>query len=67
VQTVMRRYGVPDAYDRLKELMRGQRVDAAALRAFVAGLPIPAAERERLARLTPADYTGLARELARDV
>ncbi|HXQ63631.1 MAG TPA: lyase family protein, partial [Steroidobacteraceae bacterium] len=67
VQTVMRRYGVPDAYDRLKQLLRGQRVDAAALRAFVADLPIPAAERERLARLTPADYTGLARELARDV
>jgi adenylosuccinate lyase len=67
VQTVMRRYGVPDGYERLKELTRGQQVDAAALRAFVAGLPIPAAERERLARLTPADYIGLARELARDL
>ena len=66
VQTVMRRYGVPDAYERLKALTRGQRVDAAALGAFVATLPLPAAERERLARLTPGDYLGLAAELARD-
>jgi adenylosuccinate lyase len=65
VQTVMRRYGVPNAYERLKALTRGQRVDAEALKAFVAKLPIPAEERERLARLTPADYVGLARELAR--
>jgi adenylosuccinate lyase len=66
VQTVMRRYGVPNAYERLKALTRGQRIDAAALQAFVAKLPLPPAERERLARLTPADYLGLARELARD-
>jgi adenylosuccinate lyase len=66
VQTVMRRYGVPNAYERLKALTRGQRIDGAALRAFVAELPIPAAERERLAKLTPADYVGLAQELARD-
>ncbi|MBS0374985.1 MAG: adenylosuccinate lyase [Proteobacteria bacterium] len=65
VQTVMRRYGVPNAYERLKALTRGQRVDAEALKAFVAKLPIPVEERERLARLTPADYVGLARELAR--
>jgi adenylosuccinate lyase len=67
VQTVMRRYGVPNAYERLKALTRGQRIDADALKAFVAKLPLPAEERERLARLTPADYVGLARELARDV
>jgi adenylosuccinate lyase len=66
VQTVMRRYGVPNAYERLKALTRGQRIDAAVLQAFVAKLPLPAEERERLARLTPADYLGLARELARD-
>jgi adenylosuccinate lyase len=66
VQTVMRRYGVPNAYERLKALTRGQRIDAAALKAFVAKLPLPPAERERLARLTPADYVGLARDLARD-
>jgi len=66
IQTVMRRYGVPDAYERLKELTRGRRVDAAALARFVATLPLPAAERERLARLTPAAYVGLAASLARD-
>jgi adenylosuccinate lyase len=66
VQTVMRRYGVPNAYERLKALTRGQRVDAATLRAFVAELPIPADARARLAALTPADYVGLARELAAD-
>ena len=66
IQTVMRRYGVPNAYERLKALTRGQRVDGAALKAFVAELPLPAADRDRLARLTPADYVGLARELARD-
>ena len=66
VQTVLRRHGVPNAYERLKALTRGQRVDAAALRALIAELPLPAAERERLARLTPADYVGLARQLAAD-
>jgi adenylosuccinate lyase len=67
VQTVMRRYGVPNAYERLKDLTRGRRVDAAALAAFVADLPLPADVRERLARLRPDEYVGLARELARDV
>lgn len=66
VQTVMRRYGVPNAYERLKALTRGQRIDAAMLRAFVAELPIPADARARLAALTPADYVGLARSLAAD-
>ncbi|SRR5579871_2601195 len=66
LQTVMRRYGVPNAYERLKGLTRGRRVDAAALKEFIATLPLPAEERERLGRLTPAEYIGLARELARD-
>jgi adenylosuccinate lyase len=67
VQTVMRRYGVPNAYERLKDLTRGQRVDGAALASFVAELPLPADVRARLAELRPHDYVGLARELARDV
>jgi adenylosuccinate lyase len=67
VQTVMRRYGVPNAYERLKDLTRGQRVDAAALAAFVSDLPLPADVRVRLAQLRPHEYVGLARELARDV
>ena len=66
VQTVMRRYGVPNAYERLKALTRGQRIDAEALKAFVARLPLPPEVRERLAHLKPADYIGLAAELARD-
>ena len=66
LQTVMRRYGVENAYEQLKALTRGRRVDAAALAEFIGRLPIPAAERERLARLTPADYIGLARQLASD-
>ena len=67
IQTVMRRYGVPNAYERLKDLTRGQRVDGAALRTFVATLPLPADVRERLAELTPAAYIGLAGDLARDI
>jgi len=67
IQTVMRRYGVPNAYERLKDLTRGQRVDGEALRAFVATLPLPADVRERLSALTPARYIGLATDLAGDI
>ena len=63
----MRRYGVPDAYEQLKSLTRGQRVDAAKMRAFVEGLPLPAEVRTRMASFTPASYIGLAAQLARDV
>jgi adenylosuccinate lyase len=65
IQTVLRRHGVPDAYERLKTLTRGRRVDAAALSAFVATLPLPQEARAQLAQLKPADYLGLACELAR--
>ena len=64
VQQVMRRYGVPDAYDKLKAISRGQRLDRAQLAAFIKALPIPADARKRLLDLTPARYTGLAAELA---
>ncbi|MCC7198122.1 MAG: adenylosuccinate lyase [Gammaproteobacteria bacterium] len=67
IQTVMRRHGVPDAYDRLKDFTRGRRVGAAELREFVATLPIPAEAQARLIALTPAAYTGLASRLAREV
>jgi adenylosuccinate lyase len=67
IQTVMRRYAVPDAYEQLKALTRGKRVDAAAVAAFVAGLPIPDAEKQRLLELTPATYLGIAARLARAV
>ena len=65
IQTVMRRHGVPDAYEQLKALTRGQRVNAEKLRAFVEGLPLPADVRERLASMTPGSYTGLAEALAK--
>jgi adenylosuccinate lyase len=67
IQTVMRRYAVPEAYEQLKELTRGRRVDATAVAAFVEALPIPAAEKDRLRALSPGTYIGLASRLARSV
>src|SRR5712664_743958 len=67
VQQVMRRHGVPDAYERLKAISRGKRLDRGQLAAFVRKLPIPAAAKKRLLALTPATYTGLAADLARRV
>jgi len=66
IQTVMRRYAVPEAYEQLKALTRGRRIDAAAIATFVDGLPLPEAEKARLKALTPATYAGLAARLARD-
>jgi len=65
VQQVMRRHGVPDAYEKLKALTRGKRLDRARLAAFVRALPLPAAAKKRLLALTPATYTGLAAALAK--
>jgi adenylosuccinate lyase len=67
IQQIMRRHGVPDAYEKLKALSRGKRLGRAQLAAFVRRLPIPAAAKKRLLALTPASYTGLAAELARRV
>jgi adenylosuccinate lyase len=67
VQTVMRRYGIDDAYEQLKALTRGREISRDALAAFIAQLEIPPAERDRLAALTPAQYIGLAAELAREI
>jgi len=67
VQTVMRRAGMAGAYEKLKALTRGQTIDAAAMRDFVATLDLPQADRDRLSALTPATYTGLAARLAREV
>jgi adenylosuccinate lyase len=60
VQSVMRVHGLEQPYERLKELTRGRRVDAAAMREFVTGLGLPPAAEARLLALTPATYTGLA-------
>jgi adenylosuccinate lyase len=65
IQSVLRAAGVANGYELLKQFTRGQNVDAAALRAFVATLPLPEADRTRLAALTPPQYLGLAASLAR--
>ena len=67
VQTVMRRHAVPEAYEQLKALTRGRRLDATALAAFIDGLPIPEEEKSRLRALSPATYLGLAARLAREI
>jgi len=64
IQTVMRKHGLPNPYERLKELTRGRTIDAAGVRAFIAALEIPEADKQRLLAMTPSTYTGLAPELA---
>lgn len=65
VQTVMRAHGLPDAYDRLKTFTRGRAIDRAAMHEFVGSLDLPPEEKDRLLRLEPAGYLGLAPALAR--
>jgi adenylosuccinate lyase len=67
MQQVMRRYGVADAYEKLKDMTRGKRLDRKELASFVRSLPIPPDAKKRLLALTPARYTGFAAELARRV
>jgi adenylosuccinate lyase len=64
IQTVLRAAGVPNGYELLKEFTRGRSIDRQSLQQFVATLPLPAAEKARLAALTPADYVGSAARLA---
>jgi adenylosuccinate lyase len=64
VQTVMRRYGVPNPYEQLKELTRGKGIEPQALREFIVKLAIPEADKARLLEMTPASYIGKASELA---
>jgi adenylosuccinate lyase len=63
----MRRYGVPNPYEQLKELTRGKGINAEALAAFVDQLPIPPEAKARLRAMTPATYIGKAADLARRV
>ncbi len=67
IQTVMRRYGVPSAYEKLKEVTRGKSVTAEALHGLIRDLPIPETEKQRLLVLSPAGYIGKAAELARRI
>jgi len=64
VQTVMRRYGLPEPYEQLKALTRGQGITRDSMRTFIEGLALPADAKQRLLALTPAGYIGLASELA---
>ena len=65
IQTVMRKVGMDHPYERLKELTRGRRVNAEIMRDFVAALPLPKADKERLLKLTPSTYIGIAEKLAK--
>ncbi|MBQ0032768.1 MAG: adenylosuccinate lyase [bacterium] len=65
IQTVMRKVGMDHPYERLKELTRGRRVNAEIMRDFVKALPLPKADKERLMKLTPSTYIGLAAQLAK--
>jgi adenylosuccinate lyase len=68
IQTVMRRYNIENAYDKLKELTRGQSgINRDSLRAFIETLPIPEAEKLRLLQLSPETYIGRAAELAKRI
>ena len=67
VQTVMRRYGLPQPYEQLKALTRGRGITQDALREFIAQLDLPAEPKQRLLDMTPRSYIGLAAELARKV
>ena len=67
IQTVMRRYGLPEPYEQLKRFTRGKRVGKDALRDFIGGLKLSVAEKKRLLAMTPGDYTGNAAEQAKDV
>jgi adenylosuccinate lyase len=63
IQTVMRKAGIEKPYEKLKELTRGQTIDCNTIRAFVEGLELDAADKQRLLEMSPASYTGMAAEI----
>jgi adenylosuccinate lyase len=65
IQTVMRRYGIEQAYEKLKALTRGHKIDQVALKQFIESLNLPKDIKQRLLELTPAKYTGNAADMAR--
>jgi adenylosuccinate lyase len=67
VQTVMRRYGLPNPYEQLKALTRGQGISKDSMRAFIQALDIPDSAKQALLELTPGSYTGHARNLAETI
>ena len=67
IQTVMRRYGIEQPYEKLKELTRGKSVDQHAMQEFVSKLDIPQEAKDRLMAMTPANYIGNAIEQAKNI
>ena len=67
VQTVMRRYGIENPYEQLKELTRGKGISKDALREFITGLAIPQEAKTLLLQMTPSNYIGIAEKLARAI
>ena len=67
IQTVMRRYGLPQPYEQLKKFTRGEAMTRELMQGFIMKLEIPEAEKQRLLAMTPGNYTGKAAELARRI
>ena len=67
IQTVMRRYGVENPYEKLKDLTRGKQIDSKIIDDFISTLEIPTEAKEELRKLTPMNYIGNAINLARDI
>ncbi len=67
IQTVMRRFGLPQPYEQLKKFTRGEAMTRDLMRGFIEGLELPQAEKDRLLAMTPGSYTGKAAELAKRV
>ncbi|ALQ97145.1 adenylosuccinate lyase [Xylella fastidiosa 32] len=67
VQTIMRRHNLPNPYEQLKALTRGQGITADSMRAFIETLDLPTEAKQRLHDLTPRAYTGLAKQLALNI
>jgi adenylosuccinate lyase len=63
IQTVMRKCGIPDAYEKLKDLTRGKKIDEARVREFILDLDLPEGDKNQLLQLTPHNYIGLADKL----
>jgi adenylosuccinate lyase len=67
IQTVMRRFGLPEPYEQLKKFTRGQPMTRDLMQGFINGLALPQTEKDRLLAMTPGSYTGVAEKLARGV
>lgn len=67
IQTIMRRYGIPQPYEKLKDLTRGKKIDQKTLQVFVDKLDLSAEVKEQLKKLRPQDYIGYANELAKKI